>query len=476
MRRRAARAVAGALAVLAVPACTVGVRRATPTPSPSTSAPPTATATPTPAACPATYAEPDPKRPRITLTFDLDGRVVTGTERVVFTPDRTVSELVFRAIPNAGTSVDSGGRLEVTSASLPMTTEQAGAPPGAPGALVRLALPAPVAAGTEVTADLAFRLTLPEADIDRLGHATDLAWWGSGHPLLAWQRGGGWATEPVVGILGETASSEAADYDVTVTAPAAYTVVGSGLATAPADAGGGRRRWRFRNAVARDIAVVAGKIETTSLAVDGVPVLIAVDPRLESGITLGPIRANVERVLRELVRLFGPYPYESLTVVALRAIGGAGVEYPGLFLVGSRRYDLVVAHELAHEWFYGLVGNNQATEPWLDESFATYAETLVNDSAEDHLDALSQRADVRLPMTYWNRNQKSYGTIVYSKGGAALRVAREAGPAAAFDRAIRCYVNREAYGIATAADLEAALAHLPRSLQVLRDAGALATR
>ena len=34
----------------------------------------------------------------------------------------------------------------------------------------------------------------------------------------------------------------------------------------------------------------------------------------------------------------------------------------------------LAAHEVAHMWFYALLGNNQARDPWLDESFATYAQ------------------------------------------------------------------------------------------------------
>ena len=475
------RLVAAALA-LALPACTLGVRRAAPTPSPTVA--PTVTpsragspaVTPSAAACPASYAAPRPDRPVVALTFDLsdDGRVVTGTEKVTFTPDLPVSELVFRAWPNQPGSAKNGARLEVTSASLPMTVESAGAANGAPGTLVRLALPARVPAGARVSAELAFRLTLPKAAVDRYGHDDNASWWGSGHPLLAWQRGAGWAFDPAVGILGETSVAEAASYAVTVTAPERYTVLASGEGGAPTPLGNGRNRWEFRNPVARDVMVVAGEFDVERHEVRGVPVTVAVDRSLTARATFGPVRANVEASMAEFASRFGPYPYDTLTVVALRAIGGAGVEYPGLFLVGSRRYDVVVTHEMAHMWFYGLVGNNQATEPWLDESFATYGEALVNDVEDDYMDAAEGRAPaVGLPMSHWNRNKDDYGRVVYTRGAGALLLAREAGGPDAFDAAIRCYVNREAYGIATAADLAASLAHLPEAVDVLRAAGAL---
>jgi hypothetical protein len=65
--------------------------------------------------CPAQRAEPDPDRPVIDLDFRLadDRATVTGTERVVFTADRRVRELVFRLVPNGPDSAPAGNRLVV---------------------------------------------------------------------------------------------------------------------------------------------------------------------------------------------------------------------------------------------------------------------------------------------------------------------------------------------------------------------------
>ena len=56
----------------------------------------------------------------------------------------------------------------------------------------------------------------------------------------------------------------------------------------------------------------------------------------------------------------------------------AGIEYPTLSFVGSGDFmRLVVDHETAHQWFYALVGNDQARDPWLDETLATWAQTRL---------------------------------------------------------------------------------------------------
>ncbi|MFI6675440.1 hypothetical protein [Kribbella sp. NPDC050469] len=48
-----------------------------------------------------------------------------------------------------------------------------------------------------------------------------------------------------------------------------------------------------------------------------------------------------------------------------------GMEYPGFVLLNVAGSPVV--HEVAHQWWYGIIGNNEYADPWLDEAFATYA-------------------------------------------------------------------------------------------------------
>jgi hypothetical protein len=83
--------------------------------------------------------------------------------------------------------------------------------------------------------------------------------------------------------------------------------------------------------------------------------------------------------------LFGPYPYGSLSVVQTDL--NDGQEYDGLVFTGSKFFDeyggsarsnlvAISVHEIAHQWWFGLVGNDQALEPWLDEALSIYSEAL----------------------------------------------------------------------------------------------------
>jgi Peptidase family M1 domain len=425
-----------------------------------------------PASCPAAYVQPDPHRPRITLAFDLaqDLATVRGTERVVFTPDLPVTELVFRLTPNTPPSVAAGNRIQVTAATAdrsggPFQVRAAGAAPGTQGGLLVLPLGRRVAAGERVTAQVEFTLTLGRRSFDRFGHLAEYAWWGTGQPLFAWERGVGWHTEPLIRFTAESATSEAAAVDLTVTAPGRYTAFTSGVQDPPADAGGGRKRWHAVADRARDVSVAVGPFRVASKRVGQTDVVVGTPEQMAPEELL----RESERAVRELSRRYGPAPFPVVNLARLPMEGG-GIEYPGsiLMLDGSR---VVTVHEVAHQWFYAMVGNSQARDPWLDEAFATWAEEQVDGTASD--DALRLPGRVGAPVTAFGRDEAGYYTTVYGKGAAALTAARVAAGAARFDAAIRCYVNANAWRIAKPADLARALAGLPRAVAVLRRAGAL---
>jgi len=84
---------------------------------------------------------------------------------------------------------------------------------------------------------------------------------------------------------------------------------------------------------------------------------------------------------------FGEYPYQHVTVVdpPHGGMGAGGMEYPTLFTCGSRmhttedmhRPEGVTIHECGHQFWYGLVGNNEFEAAWLDEGLNSYADSEV---------------------------------------------------------------------------------------------------
>ena len=77
---------------------------------------------------------------------------------------------------------------------------------------------------------------------------------------------------------------------------------------------------------------------------------------------------------------FGVYPYSTLSVVKTPFIYG-GMEYPNIVFISNsiddeEEYKKVIVHEIAHQWWYGVVGNNEIKEAWLDESLSEYSTAL----------------------------------------------------------------------------------------------------
>jgi hypothetical protein len=402
-----------------------------------------------------------------------DLTTVDGTESVAFTPDKPVTELVFRLTANTAGSVANGNHIVVHSARADhggraFTFAPAGAGPGTQGGLLIIPLSATVPAGTTVTARITFTLTLGLRSFDRFGRIEDVsggyAWFGSGEPLLAWQRGYGWHTEDLANVLGESATSEAMDETTSVTAPANDVVIMSGNPTQPV-AHGSTRTWTAGLSTARDVSVAVGPFRTADTTVDGVRLRVG-------GAAAGDLESLVplfQRAIRALVARYGPFPFPSLAVARLPLTGG-GIEYPGsiLMLDGSQ---LVATHETAHQYFYAMVGDSQAQHPWLDEAFAEYSEQLIDDAAEPP-DALQLPGAVDSPISAFP-DDETYDRVVYEKGAAALEAARRAAGAAAFDAALRCYVAKNAWRIVVPSDLKTALEKLPAAIAVLRQAGAL---
>ena len=81
--------------------------------------------------------------------------------------------------------------------------------------------------------------------------------------------------------------------------------------------------------------------------------------------------------------MFGKYPYNIYSVIASDFYIG-GMEYPTLSMIDEGLYtnknkfllEYVIAHETAHQWWYSVVGNDEVSEPWLDEALTEYSTIL----------------------------------------------------------------------------------------------------
>lgn len=235
---------------------------------------------------------------------------------------------------------------------------------------------------------------------------------------------------------------------------------------------------RFRADSVRDVSLTVGRLRTESREVDGVRLHVGVPS--SSVASAGEWADATAAAMRSLSTYLGPFPYRDLWVTVADSVG-TGIEFPGSIQFGNvspTRYPQLVPHEVAHMWFYGLVGNDQARDPWLDEALAEYAETLVDGTGARSVrfQAPSRVRDrVGRSMAWYAalRNPDLYAAGVYRQGGAMLHRARQAAGPATFDRLLRGYLNANAHRIATPRDFARAFASRPKVIAILREYGAI---
>ncbi|MGY1914923.1 M1 family aminopeptidase [Blastococcus sp. SYSU DS0973] len=435
-------------------------------------------------------AEPWPDRPVVDLRFEVaaDLESVAGREVVEFTPDLDTCELVFRSWPNKPATASAGSsltvsRVQVDGRDAAFLDIVAGAPEDAPaGTLVEVPLADCLRAGEAVTVDITFDLELGEEVNERVGMSSDaeIAWFATAFPLLAWERGRGWERGPAVPVNGETAVSEDFLLDsLEVVASSGYEVLGTGEALGTDEGPDGTTVHRFAAPAVRDVAVAVGDLDVAERTIDGLRVHVGLDQEVGEA-DADDWLDQIEESTGDLVDLLGPFPYDDLWVVVLSS-QTSGIEFPGAIQFGDVDPDErrgLVTHELAHMWFYGLVGNDQGEHPWLDESFATFAQSVADGDDTPFAHGSGEDAPpVGGSMTYWAAEfrwpSRAYYDTVYTLGGAALVQAREQAGDDVFDAALADYLAANAYSIATPDDVREAFADLPEVLRVLREVGAL---
>jgi hypothetical protein len=91
----------------------------------------------------------------------------------------------------------------------------------------------------------------------------------------------------------------------------------------------------------------------------------------------------INRAVRYFSEWIGDYPYNTFTAVQSALTSGAGMEYPGLTVIGLVKdpylLDEVIAHETCHSWFYSAIGSDERMFPFMDESFASAYESRYLD-------------------------------------------------------------------------------------------------
>ncbi|MCW5876439.1 MAG: M1 family metallopeptidase [Anaerolineales bacterium] len=256
--------------------------------------------------------------------------------------------------------------------------------------LVRLTLAAPLAPGEALHLAMEYELYLPRgpALLGWTERQTNLVDW---YPYAPPYRAGqGWLAHSPAAV-GEHGVYESADFEVHIrvrNAPAGLSVA----APAPAEGTDGGWLYRLENA-RRFVWSASGHYRRLDARQGDIPISVYFFEEQRDA------AEAALRVAREAIEvysgLFGPYPYEHAAIVM--ALFPDGMESDGLFFLDQHyfityTYDrrnyltALTAHEIAHNWWFGQVGSDQALEPWLDESLAIYCELLYYQAVQPDLE------------------------------------------------------------------------------------------
>ncbi|MEZ4630714.1 MAG: M1 family metallopeptidase [Deinococcales bacterium] len=184
---------------------------------------------------------------------------------------------------------------------------------------------------------------------------------------------------------------------------------------------------------------------------------------------------EAEKIMTLFDELYGAYPYREIDLLPIHMIA-LGVEFPGIVGILANRYgagalsidqlnelSMVTAHELAHQWFYGLVGSNQVLEPWLDEGLTQYATgryfASVGPLASNtfHQGLLSRWRIISMKARaidgkVEDYSDREYGAIIYGYAPLALETLAEEVGQERFDDFLKDYSLKYRYELATAED------------------------
>ncbi|MFB0515734.1 MAG: M1 family metallopeptidase, partial [Candidatus Neomarinimicrobiota bacterium] len=331
-----------------------------------------------------------------------------------------------RATPRAYISEDNPSGIDISSLTLTLPSGAATSSFKVDDTILEVALPEPLAPGARLTLDLEWVHTVRRhtGRAGYRGEQYDMAQW---YPKVVVYDEHGWNNEPFH-LMGEF-YGEFSTFDVTIDVPYSYVLGATGVVTsgdpgweaARVDTSVPFNKWSETYREERESRLAGKEDERRTITFHAEKVhdfawIASADFVYESGSWNGT-QVNVlynlrvgqdwtkkvvqrsERTLEWLSTRFGPYPYPQVTTT--HALMGGGMEYPMLVMNGSESESLIV-HEIGHIWFYGMLGNNEMEEAWLDEGFTTFQTSWYMTSRYGHL-GVDQTA---LPDTWFQRHRK----------------------------------------------------------------------
>lgn len=227
-----------------------------------------------------------------------------------------------------------------------------------------------------------FNFALPNCN-HRFGYGENTINLANFYPIMCVYENGNFNTNGYH-ANGDPFYSDIANYSVSLTSNNQYVVAGTGEKTEE-KLEENKTKTTFKATLVRDFAlvlsnkfeVISGKYKNTKIEY-----FYFNDEFAEQS-----LKAGVDAI-KTFSELFGEYPYSTFSIVKTDFVHG-GMEYPNLVMISSDIENLddylnVIIHETAHQWWYGMVGNDEYKNPWLDEALTEYSTILFYDYSEGY--------------------------------------------------------------------------------------------
>ncbi len=393
-------------------------------------------------------------RYEIDMRIDPDERTVKGAARLYFRnlSGRPLNDVYVRLYPNLPQLSGEMKLLRVTS--LP-DRFVVGYAYGADPSIARVTLLEPAAVDADIALELAYEVVAPEkSGYVLFGESEGILNLPYSYPMLAAQTRD--PTNPwrldVPPLHGDIAVTDSAFYQVTATVPADVTLISSGVTVTTTERADGWMDHVIVTGPAREFGLTVSRaMQRVGAEVNGVRLNSYYLPRDEESGQAALKEAAA--VLRTYSRLFTPYPFTELDIVEAPT-RYLGMEYPGLNYIGLDAYrderrtqEILIAHEIAHQWWYEIVGSDPYRYPWLDEGLAEhssllYFETIYGKEVADRIRALRWQTPVEWARA--NGYDAAPGQEVTAFKGANYEIIVYAKSAMFFDALYR-QLGRETY-------------------------------
>ena len=410
---------------------------------------------------------------QIEMEISDDLLSLKGRETVRYTnrESESLEGIYFRLFPNVA-----GG--EATVSDVTVAGRRVDPVNELSNSAVRLPLPAALGSGEQVMIQMDFKVRVPQdmgGNYGLFGFFDGVLVLDKFYPVIPVYDDEGWNVE-VPPPNGDLSYYDAGFYLVRVAAPAELEVVTSGVEVGR-ERKGDSQVLTIAAGPARDFYIAASDRYTiVGDKVGGTTVNAYAFEEHAEGAKLA-LRHTVD-ALESFNRRFGVYPYTELDVVGtpMQALGS---EYPGTVAISLELLDPdgvvwglpapvllegTVAHEVAHQWFYNVVGNDQVDEPWLDEAIVQYAteryylDTQGAGAAQGFSNSWYERwdrvdrADIAIGLTSGAYTGLEYGAIVYGRGPIFVAALAEEMGQKTFDGFFRDYYESYKWGVGTGSE------------------------